>query len=137
MQKENAKTLKSIQEENSTFIMAASTTEANSSVSNVTAGVEEENSLNTEQIVLICLAGFFLLALLWFKQIYRLCVDYPRKALDLFLFILFNIMLNGGDVVLDILTAEDLGNPTPVSYQGLTISYKYSIQLCDLLSVEC
>ena len=38
------------------------------------------------------------------------------------LFILFNIMLNGSDVVLDILTAEDLGNPAPVSYLGLTIS---------------
>ena len=41
----------------------------------------------------------------------------PKKFLDLFLFFLFNIMLNGSDVVLDILTAEDLGNPTPVSYQ--------------------
>ena len=55
------------------------------------------------------------------KPVYRLCVDYPRKARDLFLFTLFNIMLNGSDVVLDILTAEDLGNPTPVSYQRLTI----------------
>ena len=56
-----------------------------------------------------------------FYQIYRLCVKHPKKLWDLFLFFLFNIFLNGSDVILHILTAEDLGNPPPVSYQGLTV----------------
>ena len=40
------------------------------------------------------------------------CVDlknHPRKAWDLLLFVLFNIVLNGIDVFLDILTAITLG----------------------------
>ena len=168
--------------------MAASTTETNCSLSNVTACWEEENSLNTEQILLIIVAGFFLLGYALLFIVYkvfdrdlddinkllkpfsapgswrnncgenclkvfilficvviptggylviiagvlgggsylvflflRFCADHPKKALDLFLFVLLNTMQNGSDVVLDILTAEDLGNPTPVFYQGLTI----------------
>ena len=179
---------------NTTTVML-NTNNSNSSLTSVTAG-GEENSLNTDQIVLISLAGFFLLgyalllifykvfnkdikellqpgswrmdrgenflkvlilffcliiptggylvviasgiigvgylAFLLYEQIYRyclkptyrLCVDlknHPKKLLDLFLFTLFNIMLNGSDVILDILTAEDLGNPTPFSNKSLTI----------------
>ena len=65
------------------------------------------------------------------KPIYRLCVYLKydlKKFLDLFLFTLFNVMLNGSDVVLDILTAEDLGNPTPGLYQRLAISV-YQVSL--------
>ena len=44
--------------------------------------------------------------------IYLFCLDltgHPKKAWDLFLFVFFNILVNGSDVILDILNAEELG----------------------------
>ena len=151
-------------------------TETNSSLTNVTAGWEEENSLNMTEIILIsyscCSIAVWVIVIILYKfrssdtledlwdtvkhpkhwnflhnskfllivctvsggwipitiyqmpSIFRHLKAHPKKLLDLLLFTLFNIMLNGGDVVLDILTAEDLGNPTPGLYQRLAISVR-------------
>ena len=157
------------------FTDTASIVETNSSLTNVTAGWEEENSLTMTEIILIsyacCATAVWAIVIILYKlgisdtlddlwdnirhraywkyingfqmfllivctvsggwipitiyqmpSIFRHLKAHPKKWLDLFLFILFNIMLNGSDVDLDILTAEDLGNLTPASYQGLTIS---------------
>ena len=54
--------------------------------------------------------------------------SHPRKAWDLFLFVLFNIVLNGIDVFLDILTAMALGKLIIFHIDKLTIDCFVSTQ---------